>query len=111
MRALKFAFVAVVAAIIVILSVANGGDVTVRLWPDLTAYALPASPTVETKLFIVGLACGIVGFLLGAMREYMREGSVRSAARRSKKEAETLKAKIDELTKSDDDDIPALPAR
>ncbi|MEM7545518.1 MAG: LapA family protein [Pseudomonadota bacterium] len=112
MRTLKFVLAALVALIILILAIANGADVSVKLWPDLTDYAVPAAPSVSLPLFIVGLSCGLVGFLLGAAREWAREGKIRSTARHARKEAAALKAKVDELTKdSADDDIPALPSR
>lgn len=112
MKAIKFGFAALVAIIIIVLAVANNGDISVRLWPDLTAYGVPAAPGVVLPMFVVGLMCGLVGFLLGAAREYLREGQVRSEARQNRKEAAKLKSKIDELTAdSQDDDIPALPAR
>jgi len=112
MRTLKFIFAAIIAIIIVILAVANAADVSVRLWPDLTEYTVPAAPSVTIPLFIVGLICGLFGFLLGAAREWAREGKIRSTARQAKKEAAVLKAKVDELTKDgSDDDIPALPSR
>lgn len=112
MKAIKFGFAAVVAVIIIILAVANADDVFVKLWPDLTAYGVPQAPGMELPLFVVGLFCGLIGFLLGAAREYLREGQVRSEARQNRKEAEKLKSKIDELTaETRDDDIPALPAR
>jgi len=111
-RTIKFVCAALIALAILILAAANGGDVTVYLWPDLTEYAVPPSPVLTVPVFIVGLACGLVGFLLGALREWAREGKVRSTARHAKREAAALKAKVDELTKdSADDDIPALPSR
>lgn len=112
MKAIKFGFAAIIAIIIIVLAVANAGDIYVRLWPDLTAYGVPMAPGIELPTFVVGLLCGLVGFLLGAAREYVREGQVRSEARQNRREAEKLKSKIDELTaETQDDDIPALPAR
>lgn len=111
MNTLKFIGAAVVALILGVLAFANGGDVTVAFWPDMTTYGLPASPTVEAPVFVIALVCAVFGFLGGAMREYLREGRVRSQARRAKSEAAKLKAKVEELTADDDDDIPALTAR
>lgn len=111
MRTLKFAIAFIVAALIAILCVANAGYVSVNLWPDVTDYGLPVAPSVSVPLFIVGLISGLAGFLLGAAREWMREGRIRSTARHAKKEAEALKAKVDELTADGDDDIPALAGR
>lgn len=111
MRAIKFALVAVFAVLIVILLFANGGDVRVFAWPDMTDYGLPAPPSVVLPIFLVALAAGLVGFILGSLREYLREGAIRRDRARTKKEAAALKAKIDEMTQDSDDDIPALPAR
>ncbi len=111
MRTLKFALVFLFAAIIAVLSVANSAEVAVRLWPDLTEYGVPAAPQTSIPLFVFGLLAGLVGFLLGAAREWAREGRVRGAARRARREAETLRAKVDELGGDRDDDLPALPSR
>ncbi|MEX2521113.1 MAG: hypothetical protein WD969_17495 [Paracoccaceae bacterium] len=111
MRKIKFAVAFIVAVLIGVLAVANSGDISVRLWPDLSEYGVSTSPAVVLPLFVFGLLCGLVGFLLGAAREWMREGHVRSAARRARREAAALKAKVDELADDKDDDLPALPAR
>lgn len=112
MRAIKFALAAIFAVFIIILLFANGGDVRVFAWPDVTDYGLPAPPSVMLPIFIIALASGLVGFILGSLREYLREGQIRRDRNRTKKEAAALKAKIDEMTRETaDDDIPALPAR
>ena len=112
MRTIKFICVAIFAAIIVVLFFANGDNVQVQYWPDMSDYGLPASPTNSVPLFAVAFIAGIVGFALGSLREYFREGKIRTDRRRTKREAQALKAKIDEMTReSGDDDIPALPAR
>ncbi|MEM7270366.1 MAG: hypothetical protein AAF401_14095 [Pseudomonadota bacterium] len=111
MRTLKFVLVAILAIVIIILAVANGDWVAFKFWPDLTMYGVPASPVIELPLLVIGVLCGIVGFVFGALREYLREGRIRSTARKSQREAQALKAKVDELTGDQDDDIPALPAR
>ena len=111
MRAIKFAIVAVFAVLIVILFFANGDNVDVRYWPDMSDYGLPASPVHSLPLFGVAFVAGIIGFALGSLREFVREGAIRRDRNRTKKEAAALKAKIDEMTQDSDDDIPALPAR
>ena len=112
MKAIRFLLAAIAAIFIVILAVANDGWTTVYAWPDLTAYGVAPAPSIELPLFVIGLVCWFAGFLLGVAREYLREGGVRSEARQTRKEAAQLKSKIDELTaETEDDDIPALPAR
>lgn len=110
MKTLKFSGAILLAIVIGVLAFANGGDVTVKFWPDLTDYGVPASPSYDAPIFFVGLICAVVGFMAGVAREYLREGGVRSQARRAKSEAARLKAKVEELT-PEDDDIPALTAR
>ena len=116
MRTLKFALILFVVVVpIVIFSIANAEIVTIRLWPDLSSYGLPLSPSIDVPVFLVGLVAGLfwllVGIAFGLGYDYVREGRVRRAGREAKREAETLRAKLEELTGDDDDDIPALPAR
>lgn len=112
MRTLKFALAALIALIIIILATANVADATVRFWPDLTDYGLPASPQVTLPLFFILLVAGMIGFMLGTLREWFREWGVRASGRRANREAEALKAKVDALTReAGDDDIPALASR
>lgn len=112
MRTVKFALALAAAVIIGVFCVANGGQVAVRFWPDLTEYGVPASPVIEVWLFVVVLVAGLIGFLMGAAREWLREGRVRRSGRKARREAQALKAKVEELTRdSEDDDIPALASR
>ena len=83
----------------------------VRREPVRCAYGLPASPVHSLPLFGVAFVAGIIGFALGSLREFVREGAIRRDRNRTKKEAAALKAKIDEMTQDSDDDIPSLPAR
>lgn len=116
MRTLKFALILFAVVIpIVVFSVANAEIVTVRLWPDLSDYGLPLSPSIDAPVFMIGLVAGLVWLLIGIAfglgYEYVREGRVRRAAREARREAEALRAKLEELTGDDEDDIPALPSR
>ena len=110
MKTLKFCGAVVLAVAIGVLAFANGDDVTVAFWPDMTDYGLPASPAYDIPVFLIGLVCALAGFVAGVAREYLREGGVRSRGRRARAEAARLKAKVDELS-PDDDDLPALTAR
>ena len=112
MRTINFVLTAIAAILIGIVFFANGGDVVVSFWPDMSDYGLPLSPTLTLSVGTVGLLCGLIGFVLGTMREYLREGGVRRQGRKAKREAEALKSKVDELTADQaDDDIPQLAAR
>ena len=95
MRAIKFALAAIFAVLIVILLFANGDNVVVKYWPDMTGYGLPASPSHSVRRFGVAFVAGIIGFALGSLREYLREGAIRRDRARTKKEAAALKAERD----------------
>ncbi|QIE55787.1 LapA family protein [Pikeienuella piscinae] len=111
MRTLKFAVALLVAIVIGVLAVANSADITVRLWPDLSDYGVAHAPEIALPLFAFGLLCGLVGFLLGAAREWMREGRVRGEGRKARREAAQLQMKVERLSDDTDDDLPALSAR
>lgn len=111
MRTLKFAIALLVAVIIGVLAVANSADITIRFWPDLTDYGVAPSPEIALPLFAFGLLCGLVGFLLGAAREWMRESRVRGEGRKARREAAHLKTKVDRLSDDKGDDLPALSPR
>lgn len=110
-RRLKFLFVFLFALVIGVLSVANSGPVTVKAWPDLSDYGVSAAPEATLPLFIFGLFCGLVGFLLGAAREWAREGRIRRTARQARKEAAALRAKVDAMADEKSEDLPALSSR
>ena len=116
MRSLKFALVLILIVIpVVVFSVANAEIVTVRLWPDLSDYGLPPSPDAEVPVFLIGLVAGLIwlliGIAFGLSYEYIREGRIRREGRQAKREAEALRAKLEELTAGDENDLPALPSR
>lgn len=111
MRTLKFIIAFLIAAAIVILCFANSGPVEVRLWPDLTDYGVAAPLAAGIPLFAVGLFAGLIGFLLGAAREWAREHRQRSSGRQARREADRMKAKVDEMTRDGEDDTRALAAR
>lgn len=108
MRTLKFVLALIVAIVIGVLAVANSADIAIRLWPDLSGYGVPLAPEFALPLFVFGLLCGLVGFLLGAAREWMREGRVRGEGRKARREAVKLKRKMDRRPGDEDDDL-ALP--
>ena len=111
MRTLKFVIAALIALVILVICVANHQMVQVKLWPDLTGYGLPDAPSQALPFFVFPVITGFVGFAFGLLFEWFREFGVRKTARRATREAEALKAKVEELTRDADDDLPALPSR
>jgi hypothetical protein len=115
MRTLKYIVLAVIAIVVIGLSVANRHTVDVAVAPDFTAYGFPPSLHFDVPLFLVALACGALGFMVGAAREYLREGRVRARARAARREAGELKREVHELKArqniDEDDEIISLTAR
>jgi len=115
MRLLTYLVLGVAALVVIAWSVANRGAVTVAAAPDLTAYGLPATPSYEVPLFALALGFGALGFILGAAREYLREGRVRRRASDARREADKLQREVATLKRrqnlDEDDEIIALTAR
>jgi hypothetical protein len=114
MRTVSYAVLGLAALVVLLLSVANRHAVTVNLAPDLSEYGVAAAPSYVVPLFAVALACGGVGFILGALREYLRESGVRAAASARRREIGRLQREVDALkskTQDEDDEIIALTSR
>ena len=115
MRLLTYILLGAAALVAIAWSVANRGAVSVALGPDLSAYGLPALPSYEIPLFVFALACGAVGFVLGAAREYIREHRLRRRAAEARREVDKLEREVATLKRQqkldEDDEIIALTAR
>ena len=115
MRYLRYLVYAIVAIIVVALSVANRNPIDVVAWPDVTAYGAPESPVFSVPLYLVALACAAAGFIVGAAREYMREGRIRRRAAEARREVAMLQGEVKSLKRSqqmdEDDEIIALTSR
>lgn len=115
MRFVNYFVLAVMAVIVIFLSVANRQVVPVHFAPDFSAYGTETAPTFTAPLFLVALACAAVGFVLGAFREYFRESKVRRRSSERRKELGRLQREVDTLKKAqnldEEDEIIALTSR
>ncbi|SEA77198.1 hypothetical protein [Rubrimonas cliftonensis] len=115
MRILTYLLIGIVAIVVIALSVANRHVVDVGVAPDFSAYGLPPSPRFGLPLYVLALACGALGFVLGAAREYIREGRVRRRAAAARREVGELKREVSKLKRDqnldEDDEIIALTSR
>lgn len=113
MRVLSYILLALLAIVIIVLAVANRHLVEVRAAPDFTAYGFDPSPTIDLPLFLVALAAGALGFVLGAGREYLRERKYRRLSRQRRRELGRMQHEIDELRagRDEDDEVLAITAR
>ncbi|MDP1670032.1 MAG: LapA family protein [Phaeovulum sp.] len=117
MRALRWAFLAVLAAVLVTLALANRGLVTLRLLPDGAGSFLGLQWSIELPLFLVIFAGILLGLLFGFVWEWMREARLRSAASQTARDKARLErelARVSADAPAQSDDVLALlekPAR
>jgi hypothetical protein len=114
MRSLNLVVLAVAGLVVLLLAIANRQVVAVNLAPDLVDYGAPAAPTFAVPLYVVALVCGAVGFILGALREYLRESGLRADSNARRREVGKLQREVDALktkTQDEDDEIIALTSR
>lgn len=115
---LRYGFLAILAAIFVIVALANRTLTTVKLLPDTLASLLGFNIGFTLPLFMVlGLAI-VLGLMMGFIWEWLREHSYRAEAARAQREATALRAKLAEAasapasaTKSKDDVLALVDAR
>lgn len=112
LRIFKYLVLLVLAAGIVVLSLANRGPMTLQLLPqDLAAFA-GYNQTVELPVFVVILLGVAVGLLIGFIWEWLREYRLRADASRARAEARRLREEMARdgrsMTKREGDDVLAL---
>ncbi|TVQ54797.1 MAG: hypothetical protein EA355_11060 [Rhodobacteraceae bacterium] len=88
MRYVRIVFYLLVVIVLTALAVANRDVVTVYTGPDMTDYGLPPVQAYDLPLFALPLGGLAVGFILGVIWEFLREGATRRKLRLAAKEAE-----------------------
>ncbi len=113
MRYLKWAWLASLAVVLLVVAMANRDNVTLRLLPEEIGTFAGVTWTVELPLFLV-IFLGIVGgLMIGFIWEWFREHKHRMEATRQGREARKLQREVEAL-KSDkrkargEDDVLAL---
>jgi len=114
MRYIKYAFLASIAIVLIVLALANGGTVTLNtLSPTLAevGFLAPFAHSVELPLFVVILGGVIAGLLIGFVWEWLREAKHRQEAARKTAEAKAMERELRRVKKrvsKEDDDVLAL---
>lgn len=91
MKYIRYAFLAVVLLLCVMLALANRGPVTLALWPDTMSAFLGFGYSVSLPLFvIVGAAIG-AGLVLGLIWQWLREHAQRAEAAQLRREVQQLR--------------------
>ncbi|MEL6607445.1 MAG: LapA family protein [Pseudomonadota bacterium] len=100
MRYLRYLVLAAIAVVLIVVSLANRGTVTVNTLPDGVA-AFPGMGwlafSIELPLFLVIFGGIIAGLLIGFVWEWVREWKHRSAAAKEHKEVVTLQREVKRL--------------
>ncbi len=111
MRYLRYAFLAVLAILLITVALANREPVTLRLMTDSLAKALGMTGSVTLPLFLVVFGGIIAGLLIGFVWEWFREHKHRAAASLHRREKDRLEREVSRLRHSSaepDDEILAL---
>ncbi len=111
-RYLRYAFLALLALVLITLAMANRGGVTLRLLPPDMAGFLGYSWELTLPLFLVIFAGILAGVLIGFVWEWFREHKHRAEARRARAEKEELQREVGRLrvpqSPGQGDDVLAL---
>ncbi len=110
MRYIRYAFLAALAVVLVVIAVANRTPVELRLMSDDLARIVGLNATITLPLFVVIFAGIIAGLMIGFVWEWMREYKVRARAHRAEKEKRHLEREVARLRKDETgkDDVLAL---
>ena len=115
MRYVRILIYLVVRVVLTGLAVANRDIVTVYTGPDMADYGLEIRQAYDLPLFALPLGGLAVGFVLGVVWEYFREGATRRklrvAARDAENRAKEAEKRAGPAPKSDvDEDLKAISA-
>ncbi|ETW13606.1 hypothetical protein ATO8_06236 [Roseivivax marinus] len=94
MRYIRYAFLAVLAALLVCVALANLGSVTLRLLPPDVATLLGFQWEGDLPLFLVIFLGIVAGLLIGFVWEWLREYKHRARAARKDAEARKLEREL-----------------
>ena len=111
MRYLRYAFLAVLAVVLVTVAMANRAPVTLRLMTDEMAGMMGVRSAVTLPLFLVIFGGIVAGILIGFVWEWFREHKHRAEAANQRRERQRLEREVDRLQEKSGepkDDVLAL---
>lgn len=110
MRFVRLLVLAVIAIVLITVSIANRGALTIKLLPDELAQLLGFRWDVTLPAFVILLAAVLIGVLLGFVWEWVRERKYRVEASVERKERERLEREVKKVAppKESGDDVLAL---
>ena len=111
MRTVRYAFLAVLGLVLIIVALANRGAVTLNALPAELAGIVGVAPSVSLPLFIVILGSIVFGILIGFVWEWLREHKHRAEAAAQRRERQRLEREMKDLKgndPADEDDVLGL---
>lgn len=97
MRYIRYAFLATLGIILISLSLANRGNVTLKLMPDAVAEFARFNMSISLPLFVVVLGGIVAGLIIGFFWEWMREHKHRREASVKTREVRKLEREVGRL--------------
>lgn len=110
-RFIRYLFFVAIALVLVVLALANTGDVDIRLLPTEMGHFAGLTDTITLPLFIVIYGGIVVGILIGYCFEWLREMKYRAKADRADREISRLEREVTRLKGKEagkGDDVLAL---
>lgn len=101
MRYIRYAFLAVLGIVLISVSLANRGFVTLKLMPDDLAALAGFNFTLSLPLFVVVLGGIAAGLVIGFIWEWMREFRIRREADAKTREVRKLEREVTRLKKKE----------
>ncbi|TDK41417.1 LapA family protein [Antarcticimicrobium luteum] len=111
MRYIRYGFLAVLGIVLISVSLANRGAVTLKLMPDDIAGLLGWNFSISLPLFVVMLGGIAAGLVIGFVWEWMREYRHRREAGQKHREVRKLEREVTRLKRAksgDEDEVLAL---
>lgn len=94
MRYIRYAFLACLAIVLIVVATANRGEVTPTLLPETVTGLIGFGAQITLPLFVVIFGGIISGVLIGFVWEWMREHKHRAEAARRTREVEALEREL-----------------
>jgi uncharacterized integral membrane protein len=111
MRFIRYAFLASLAVVLIVVASANRDAVTLHMLPDTVEGLIGLSGDITLPLFVVIFGGIILGVLIGFVWEWLREHKHRAEAARRTREVQTLERELrreKRLQNQDKDEVLAL---